>query len=209
MVLRRDTRGLMACVLVPAATLVAGCASAPPRAAIGTALRAYGRGDLAVGDEFRDFALRDAAGQITHLSAIHGRVTVLAFSPDPNWPDCGDARALAELGNSAAGPWVDVLVVSVGHPAEPCPDALAPAADCEIPLGHLYLICDPYGQVSRLYGPDAIGRYYVLTNFLKIAAVGDVSDRNGLRAATKRVVDSIHDQDVREGLYDRCLSGRY
>ena len=207
MVLRGHIRGLLADALAVAAATVAGCASAPPRAAIGTALRAYGRWDLGVGDEFRDFALTDAAGRITHLSAIHGRVTVLTFSADPNWPDCEDARELAALGNSAAGPWVDVLVVSIGRPAQPCPVALEPAADCEIPLGHMYLVCDPYGLVSKLYGSDAVGRYYVLTNFLKIAAVGDLADREGLRLATQRVVETIHDQDVREGVYERYRCG--
>jgi hypothetical protein len=97
--------------------------------------------------------------------------------------------------------------VSVGHPQQPCDAALAPAAECEIPLGHMYLVCDPYGEVAGLYGSDAVNQYYVLTNFLKIAAIGDLSDFEGLRVATQRVVAVIHDQDQREGVGDigsRC-----
>jgi hypothetical protein len=41
-----------------------------------------------------------------------------------------------------------------------------------------------------------------LTNFLKIAAIGDLSELAQLRAEVRRVVDDIADQDIREGAWD-------
>ena len=186
--------------------LACGCAEPPQRAATFTALRAYGFGELKVGDDFRDFAFTDDAGKISRLSIVRRRVTILVFPSDPNWPTCADAQQLADLAVHTSGPEIGVEVVSVGHPAGPCPDALAAVADREVPARRLVLVCDPYDRVSRIYGPDAQDKYYVLTNFLRIAAIGELTDLDGLRAATQRIVRDIHDQDQREGLGEngRC-----
>lgn len=188
----------LACIAI--APLLTACNM--PAIQVYTALRAYGPGELQVGDQFRDFGFADSQGQVTRLSAVKGRVTILAFSGDPNWPDCDTVERLAELAADASTCWIDVVVVSVGHPLPPCPDALPAAADCTAPPGRLVLVCDPFDKVAALYGRDAPGHYYVLTNFLKIAATGELTDLDTLRAATRRVVADIYDQDLREGAYD-------
>ena len=182
-----------------AVVLLTGCATPPIQTY--TALRAYGPGELHVGDQFRDFGFTDTQGQVTRLSAVHGRVTILAFPDDPNWPVCDADQRLVDLANRASTCYINVVVVSVGHPAGPCPEALQAAADCQVLPGYLVLVCDPYDRVAGLYGNAAKGHYYVLTNFLKIAATGELADLDSLRAATQHVVAEIYDQDLREGAY--------
>ena len=75
-------------------------------------------------------------------------------------------------------------------------------ADCRVPPGRLVLVCDPYNRVAGLYGSHTGGHYYVLTNFFKISAIGELSDLDSLHAATHHVVAQIYDQDWREGAYD-------
>lgn len=181
---------------------LAGCGAGPRHVPTFTAVRMYGTGDLRAGDNFRDFGVRNAAGDLTRLSAIRGRVTVLVFPAEPGWPACAAGHELAALACDASTWEIDVRVVSVGQPADACEEALARVADCPAYHGHLVFICDPYGRIPLLYGPTAVGRYFVLTNFLKIAAVGDSTDRVGLARDVRRAVVELFAQDLSEGAYE-------
>ncbi|MBP7746869.1 MAG: hypothetical protein KA383_12130 [Phycisphaerae bacterium] len=181
---------------------LAGCAAPLRVIPTATALRPYGEAELGVGDQFRDFAFRGADGVVTRLSAVHGRVTILAFSDDPAWPSCDAVRELSELARRASQCMVAVRVVCVGRADAPCEEVLPRVVDCSLPAPNVILVCDPFERVYRLYGPTN-GRFYVLTNFLKIVAVGDLADRETLQAAARRTVEEIYDQDIREGLYYR------
>jgi hypothetical protein len=199
-------RGRFAAIVL-LATLT-GCAPLAQHPRTYTALRTYGRNELSVGDDYRDFRFVDAVGRVTRLSAEKGRVTVLAFRADPRWPNCADVQALAELARQTSGPNSEVKVISIGRPMQPCADALAAGALCDAPPERIALVCDPYGTIPPLYDSAALGRFYVLTNYLKIAAIGDLGDLEGLRAAVSRVVAEIYDQDVREGMYEPNGPGR-
>lgn len=191
------------CVLL---VWLAGCAASPRFVPTFTAVRMYGEDELQVGEQFRDFGFRDAAGELTRLSAIRGRVTVLVFPAQAGWPDCGAGQELAALACRASAAEIDVRIVSVGRPEEPCEAALSRVADCPAVHGHLVFVCDPHARVHLLYGPEAVGRYYVLTNSLRIAAVGELADREQLRRDVWRAVAEIHDQDLREGAYERDVN---
>lgn len=190
------------CLMMLPCAVVAGCASPPPRAQTGVAVEAYGTGELQVGEPGRDFLFRDANDCLARFTAVRGRVTVLLFPADPNWPDCADTQRLADMAQRASTSYVGVVVVSVGRPPAPCAEALRTVAACVVWPETIVLICDPFGRIDKLYGSDAVGRYYVVNNFLKIVAGGELSDFDSLRADTRRAVETIADQDMREGLYE-------
>lgn len=185
--------------------LTAGCAPRDCRPLAATALRPYGRAELDVGDEFREFVFDTSAGERTRLSAVRGRVTILAFPDDPGWPKCDLHAQLVELAARESRWLVEVTVVSVGRPAGPCDTALDAGLACGIETPRLVFVCDPHALVHELYGSTAPGHYYLLTNFLKVNAIGDLADLDGLRAATRALVREIYDQDEREGLHEKYI----
>lgn len=187
------------------AVLATGCAPRDDRPLTATALRPYGQAELQVGDDFREFAFATATGQYTRLSAVRGRVTILAFPDDPAWPNCDLHARLAELAASESRWLVEVTVVSVGCPDGPCDAALGAGLACNIKMPRLILVCDPHARVHELYGVAARGHYYLLTNFLRIASIGPLDDLDGLRAATRKLVRETYDQDEREGLHDKYI----
>ncbi len=191
----------MSAVAIVALALCAGCAdSRQPLTA--TAIRMYGPGELGVGSPFRDFAFRTADGALTRLSAVRGRVTVLVFPSDPEWPSCEELQRWADLTWRRSVYLVDVVVVSVGEPGRDCEQALGRGLECDADARRVVLVCDPHGTIAPLYGAAARGHYYVLTNFLEIDAVGDLADEDQLEADVRRLALEIYDQDRRQGTHD-------
>ena len=101
---------------------------------------------------------------------------------------------------------VIIVAISIGQTDGSCEEALASAADLDVPPRRLVLVCDPYDRVRRLYG-NARGRYFVLGNFLRIEAIGELSDVDALRRDVRRVVHMVFDQYEREGMYDSDAAG--
>lgn len=200
--MRMGMTRLVAAAGLLASLAMAGCLAPPRHPIVGTALELYGADERRVGELYREFAFTRPDGTLTRLSAVRGRVTVLAFPDERDWPNEAAAEALADAAARESTWDIPVVVVSVGRPAEACEAALARGAAYAVPPGRLVLVCDPFAAVDKAYGPEAVGRYYVLTNFLKIAAIGALSDLESLRRDVGAVVDAIHDQDLREGRYD-------
>ena len=196
------TKILLAGGLVAIGLLLTACQAPDRSVRTTTALRAYGQGELAVGDSWRDFAFTLADERVSRLSAQRGRVTVLAFPDDPDWPNCEQTRALADLANDARNWAVNIVVVSVGQPDAACAEALEAGRTCGIQAPHVLLVCDPHGNVRNLYGSEAAGRYYLLSNFLEVKAIGDLHDLNTLETEAAHLAREIYDQDDREGKYD-------
>ena len=182
---------------------VGGCAESPRRLMIGTARPAFGTTEVQVGDIARDFWFTTETGQVTRLSAQRGRVTIVVFPNQANWPDKAFHTQLAELARCTSVYQVGVVVVSIGAPQPPRENALTDLCDSDLPPEHLALVCDPERSLPKLFGSAATGKYFVLTNFFRIAAIGDLNDLETMRNDTRAVVEKIFDQDLREGAFDR------
>lgn len=180
----------------------AGCSVPERHVPTAIAARAYGTGEPAVGDPLRNFAFTLNEGTRTTLVRERARVTVLAFPDDPDWPDCDAARELSDMARNAHRRFIDVLVISVGHPQAECAEALERVAGCEMRWPCILLVCDPHGGVRRLYGESAGGHYYLLNNYQQVSAIGELSDFEGLHAATEDLVRRIYDVDKRTGMHE-------
>jgi peroxiredoxin len=200
--MRRASAGRAGVFLAVAILPLIGCNWPERRLVAGTALRAYGSSEPAIGDTARSFAFTTADGQLKRLAAVRGRVTLLVFPDAADWPDCAVLRELANLARRESVYNVEVVVLSVGQPELSCDEALVAARGCGLPPEHVVLVCDPHGTVHTLYGAQARGRFFVLDNFLRVVEIGELSDLEGLRSATRRVVDEIFDLDLRMGAFD-------
>lgn len=192
--------------LTPAAlvagVLLVGCAAPPRQVPTATALETSITGEVRVGERMADFRMMLASGKAARMVDVRGRVTVLLFSAEREWPSCEQARALSDLARHESCCYIGVRVVVVGPAEAPCAEAWERVADCRMPDPRVLLVCDPQAGVRRLYGEAAPGRWYLIDNYETVRDTGTVGDLDALREAVRNLVRSIEDQDDREGYYE-------
>ena len=172
-----------------------GCTSSDPRVRTGISLREHRSYDLKIGDPAPDFNFVNEQNRLQRFYAVRGRVTIVAFPQMADWPNADVCRRLAELAEDLSSVDTGVVAVSIASPAKPCVDALSEVQACEIASNRLVTICDCGGQLGRLYGPHAAGKFYVIGNYGRIAESGSFAEWDAVRDAAGRVVERLAEKD--------------
>ena len=185
--------GLTGLILaVPA--LLTGCASTRP-AETGVALDGYGPYNLKMGDPGPDFAYVSDQQQLVPFHRVRGRVTVVVFPNDADWPSAERAASFAQLADEYKGTARTLAIVSVGKMSSPCTETTAVAQSLSVKPGNFLLLCDPNGKIRDLYGPDAAGKIYVIDSENRILNVTPYTGVDSVRAAA---IDGLQKYGARE-----------
>ena len=156
----------------------------------------YGQ-DLKRGYPCPDFTFLDQDGHADTFSHVRGAVTLVVFPDDPEWPDCGRCCEVVDLAAEVQRPDTPVAVVSVRSPGEG--EACSAAGLHRCPMeerAQLVALCDHRGRVRDLFGPTAIGRFFVVGSNGRIAASGTFTkDLHTVEAALREAVRE-HQREV-------------
>ena len=155
-------------------------------------------GDLKPGESVPDFSFIGDGGEVDTFGHVRGVVTIVAFPDDPAWPDCERCREIVQLASRLTRLDTPVTVVSIATPAKGCENATAAFHRCDI-KGHAQLVslCDHRARVREMYGPDALGKFYVIDSYGQIAATGRLSEMKNLEQAVRAVVEP-HQEYMRQ-----------
>ena len=165
--------------------LMSGCATTHK---VRTGL-VYG-GDLKPGYPCPDFTFIDENGRADTFSHIRGAVTLVVFPDDPEWPNCKRCREFVDLAAKLQRLDTPVVVVSIRSPGQPgrCPAAALHRCHVE-GLVQLVALCDHQGRVRDLFGPNAIGQFFVVGPAGRIAGRGPLAeDLYALEASVRKAV---------------------
>ena len=132
---------------------------------------------------------------------MRGAVTLVVFPDDPKWPDCERCKEVVALAAEVQRLDTPVAVVSVRNPGEG--EACSAAALHRCPMderAQLVALCDHQGRVRDLFGPSAVGKFFVVGSNGRISASGTfMEDLRALKAALRKAVqehqsevDSLH-----------------
>lgn len=177
-----------------AAAALTGCQSSEGMRT-GMSLADAGHAQVEVGDRTPDFAFVADDESLTRFHEIRGRVTVLAFPDDPEWPNCASCRQLANIAAEKSQVRINVMAVSVAGPHKPCHEALPSVERCEVDADHLVAICDRRGEIRHIYGADVDGKYFVINNHGKVVAAGKLGDWEQLAEDVKCAVWRVADEE--------------
>ena len=154
-------------------------------------------GDLKPGYPCPDFTFIDQDGRADTLSHVRGAVTLVIFPEDPEWPDCERCKRIINLAAEVQRldtPVVVVSVRSVGRP-EHCPAVALHRCSIE-GRAQLVALCDHQRRVRDLFGPNAIGKFFVVGPDGWIAARGTLAeDLHPVEAALRKAVRE-HQREV-------------
>ncbi len=167
--------------LVP---LMSGCIGAPK-----VRTGAVYTGDPKPGHPCMEFTFIDQTGKADTFSRVRGIVTLVVFPGGPKWPDCERCKEIVALASKVQRPDTPVVVMSIRCPDKPKRCSAAALHQCNV-VGVVQLIalCDHQGRVRDLYGPNAVGRFFVVGSEGRIAGSGSVTDMQALETCAKKAV---------------------
>jgi len=154
-------------------------------------------GDLKPGSPCPDFTFLDQDGRADTLSHVRGAVTLVVFPEDPEWPNCARCKQVVALAAEVQRRDTPVVVVSVRSPSEGQSCSAAALHRCPMEeRAQLVALCDHRGRVRDLFGPNAIGKFFVIGPDARIAASGTFAgDLHILETALRRAVQE-HQSEV-------------
>jgi peroxiredoxin len=154
-------------------------------------------GDLKPGSACPDFTFLDQDGRADTFSHVRGVVTLVVFPDDPEWPNCTRCKEVVDLAVGVQRLDTPVVVVSVRTPNEA--EGCSPAALHRCPIderAQLVALCDHQGRVRDLFGPNAVGKFFVVGPDGWIAARGTLTeDLHALEAPLREAVRN-HQREV-------------
>ncbi len=193
-------------VLFVAVGLLSGCVSDRP-AWVGIIPRGdIKSGYIKPGDPAPEFSYRTEDEKVRRLSDLRGDVVLVVFPDDPEWPDCQRCRQFEQLASQLSCAYASVTVVSLATPDKCCEDATRAVRECKVRgRAQLVALCDPSGRIRELYGPNAVGRFFVIDYDGSIRAKGAFDDMAAIER-TARIVVSEHVLDYYKT--GSCIPGR-
>lgn len=169
-------------VVVVAVLFVGGCVS--------NRTAEFGRiDDIKPGEHVSDFTFRGVDGEVQTFSNVRSVVTVVAFPPSPDWPKCDQCRSIERAVSAQAGANTPVTVVSIGTPDKPCEREDCSFYQCHIEgRAKLVALHDGHGRVRKQFGPNALGKFFVIDMHGRLAASGQLEDIRSLKGSVGKAV---------------------
>ena len=154
-------------------------------------------GDLKPGYPCPDFTFLDQDGRADTFSHVRGAVTLVVFPDDPEWPDCDRCKEVVDLAAEVQRLDTPVVVVSVrsSGQSKQCPAAALHRCSIE-GRAQLVALCDHQGRVRDLFGPNAIGKFFVVGPNGRIAAQGTLTEDLHVLETTLREAVREHEREV-------------
>jgi peroxiredoxin len=156
----------------------------------------YG-GDLKPGCPCPDFTFVNDDGAMDTFAHVRGTVTLVVFPDDPQWPDCEQCKKVVDLAGALERAETSVVVVSIRSPGaeRPCSAAVLHQYRVRWQVPFIAL-CDHQRRAHDLFGPNALGKFFVVDPEGRIAACGSLAeDLKDMEAALREVVRG-HERDV-------------
>ncbi len=171
----------LALVTLGVGVLLAGCVESRP-AKVGTVEQAFLVGDQQVIETgARDFSFSDQEGKTHRFSEVRGDVTLVAFPQVADWPACIQCQQLLEYAERLSGATTEVGVVCIHVPEEASAQVEA-AQQCRI-AGRVpfVMLSDKQDVLKGLFGPNAVGKYFILDYRGRTKAEGPLDDMANLK----------------------------
>ena len=192
--------GILSLLIAP---LAGGCAQSENQVGVGATRQTYKGSELKVGDPIPDFGFLTEKGAPVHVGAVRGRVTVVVFPDNPDdWPNPTVYRGLAELARQLSGQDVPVVILNVGQPKRTWQEAQKVLQAEPIVSNNLVMVADREGSIHLRFSPRALGRFYVVDTYLRIAEIGEFKGPESLRDPISRAVRKQEEADVQFNYHD-------
>lgn len=182
---------------VACAVMLGGCDSVhQEQTLLGVSRASYGAYDMKIGDPAPNFSFVVDGKGLSSFEVVRGRASVLVFEKQQEWSNHSRWEALVRAAERMSDVEIPVRVIVVGNPTKTCNEALSAIRTTQIESDRLVIICDTDREISNLYGPNSVGRFYVIGNRGMIVGVGDSESVDEIGKQLASAVGTIAKEDL-------------